>query len=227
MKAPPSPATAWALARAASCGCIGSPCVGDDRRDPMPSEGARRPGDPACGRCYRAADRPGGDDMADEPKTTMKPSGIKQRNKIVMTQDEIDEFLQGRHSLTMSTIAGDGSIHSIAMWYGFLEGAVAIESKAKAQKVVNLRRNPTMTMLVEDGETYEELRGVSLVGKAEIVEEPDRVWDLGVSVFSRYNAPYTEEMKPFVEIMLNKRVVVKMNVEKVISWDHRKLGGGY
>ena len=165
--------------------------------------------------------------MADEPKTTMKPSGIKQRNKIVMTQDEIDEFLQGRHSLTMSTIAGDGSIHSIAMWYGFLEGAVAIESKAKAQKVVNLRRNPTMTMLVEDGETYEELRGVSLIGTGEIVEEPDRVWELGVSVFSRYNAPYTEEMKPFVELMLNKLVVVKMNVQKVISWDHRKLGGSY
>ena len=56
---------------------------------------------------------------------------------------------------------------------------------------------------------------------------PDRIWELGVSVFSRYNAPYTEEMKPFVELMLNKRVVVKMNVERVISWDHRKLGGSY
>jgi PPOX class probable F420-dependent enzyme len=165
--------------------------------------------------------------MSDQDQPKMKPSGVKQRNKIVMNQDEIDEFLQGRHSLTMSTLGPDGSIHSIAMWYGFLEGAVAIESKAKAQKVVNLRRNPTMTMLVEDGETYEELRGVSLIGKGEIVEEPDRVWDLGVSVFSRYNAPYTEEMKPFVEVMLNKRVVVKMNVERVISWDHRKLGGSY
>ena len=72
-----------------------------------------------------------------------------------------------------------------------------------------------MTMLVEDGDTYEELRGVTLIGKGEIVEEPDRIWELGVSVFSRYNAPYTEEMKPFVELMLNKRVVVKMNVERV------------
>jgi PPOX class probable F420-dependent enzyme len=152
---------------------------------------------------------------------------VNQRNKIVMSQDEIDEFLQGRHSMTMSTLAHDGSIHSIAMWYGFLEGAVGIESKAKAQKVVNLRRNPNMTVLVEDGETYETLRGVTLIGKAEIVEDPDRIWELGVSVFSRYNAPYTEEMKPFVELMLNKRVVVKLNVEKTISWDHRKLGGGY
>ncbi len=165
--------------------------------------------------------------MADTPAEGTTPSGVKQRSKVVMTDAEIDEFLQGRHSMTMSTIAGDGSIHSVAMWYGFLEGAVAIESKAKAQKVVNLRRDPRMTMLVEDGETYETLRGVSLVGRGEIVEDPDRIWELGVSVFSRYNAPYTEEMKPYVEMMLNKRVVVKMLVDKVISWDHRKLGGSY
>jgi hypothetical protein len=126
--------------------------------------------------------------------------------------------------MTMSTLAHDGSIHSIAMWYGFLEGAIGIESKAKAQKIVNLRRDPRMTVLIEDGETYETLRGVTLIGRGEIVEDPDRIWELGVSVFSRYNAPYTEEMKPFVEIMLNKRVVVKMHVDRTISWDHRKLG---
>jgi PPOX class probable F420-dependent enzyme len=158
--------------------------------------------------------------MAEE----LKPLGVNQRNKIVMSQDEIDEFLQGRHSMTMSTLAHDGSIHSIAMWYGFLEGAIGIESKAKAQKIVNLRRDPRMTVLIEDGETYETLRGVTLIGRGEIVEDPERIWELGVSVFSRYNAPYTEEMKPFVEIMLNKRVVVKMHVDRTISWDHRKLG---
>ena len=161
--------------------------------------------------------------MSDTPT----PRGVKQRSKIKMTDAEVDEFLQGRHSMTMSTIAGDGSIHSVAMWYGFLEGAVGIESKAKAQKIVNLRRDPRMTMLVEDGETYETLRGVSLVGRGEIVEDADRMWELGVSVFSRYTAPYTEEAKPYVEMMLNKRVVVKMLVDKVISWDHRKLAGGY
>lgn len=161
--------------------------------------------------------------MADE--TTR--DGVKQRGKIVMSQEEIDEFLLGRRSMTMSSINKDGSIHSIAMWYGFLEGCVAIESKAKAQKVMNLRRNPNLTMLVEDGETYETLRGVTLIGKAEIVEDPDRIFELGVSVFSRYFAPYTEEMKPAVDMMLNKRVVVKLDVERTISWDHRKLGGGY
>jgi hypothetical protein len=90
--------------------------------------------------------------------------------------------------------------------------------------VRNLRRDPRLTCLVEDGESYDQLRGVSLVGTGEVIDDPDRMWELGVSVFERYNAPYTEEMKPFVEVMLNKRVVVKLHVDKTVTWDHRKLG---
>jgi PPOX class probable F420-dependent enzyme len=124
----------------------------------------------------------------------------------------------------MATLNADGTIHMIAMWYGFLDGAVAIESKAKAQKIVNLRRNPTITCMVEDGEYYEELRGVQLVGKAEIIDDPARMFPLGVSVFERYYGGYTEAMRPAVEAMLYKRVVVKVHVDRVASWDHRKLG---
>ena len=151
-------------------------------------------------------------------------SGVKQRDVIKMSQEEIDEFLAGRRSMTLSTINHDGTIHSVAMWYGFLEGAVAFETKAKSQKVQNLRRNPTMTCLVEDGDVYEKLRGVELVGTGEIVDDPERMWELGISVFERYQGPYTDEMKPFVEVMLHKRVVIKLNLHRVVSWDHSKLG---
>src|SRR5581483_876377 len=144
--------------------------------------------------------------------------GVKQRDVIKMTQDEVDEFLQGRHTMSIATVNHDGSIHLVAMWYGFLEGAIAIETKAKSQKVLNVRRNPQMTVLVEDGESYDELRGVELVGRAEIIDDPERM-------FERYQGgKYTEEMRPFVEVMLNKRVVVKLHVDRTVSWDHRKLG---
>jgi len=150
--------------------------------------------------------------------------GVNQRDLIKMTPEEVDAFLRERRSMTMSTIAPDGSIHSVAMWYGFLEGAVAFETKSKAQKVQNLRRDPRLTCHVEAGDTYDQLRGISLVGTGEIIDDPDRMWELGVSVFERYNAPYTDEMKPFVETMLRKRVVVKLHVDKTVTWDHRKLG---
>ena len=150
--------------------------------------------------------------------------GVKQRDVIKMTEAEVAAFLHERRTMSMCTINFDGSIHAVAMWFGFLEGAVAVETKTKSQKVQNLRRDPRMTCLFETGSAYEELRGVELVGRAEIVDDPERMWALGVSVFERYTGPYTEEMKPFVELMLHKRVVVKLHVERTVSWDHRKLG---
>ena len=154
------------------------------------------------------------------------PTGQRknQRDQIKMTSDEIDEFLAGRRSMTWSTINGDGTIHSIAMWYGFLEGKIAIETKTKSQKVKNLRRDPRITVLVEDGESYDELRGVSIVGTAEFVEERERIWELGVSVFDRYSGGYSDDKAPYVEAMLHNRVVIKLDPTKVVSWDHRKLG---
>ena len=141
-----------------------------------------------------------------------------------MTEAEVDDFLHGRHTMSVATTNHDDTIHLVAMWYGFLEGCVAIETKTKSQKVRNLRRDPRMTCMVEAGERYEELRGVELVGRAELVEEPERMWEMGVDLFERYQGAYTEEMRPFVEAMLHKRVVVKLQVDRVVSWDHRKLG---
>jgi PPOX class probable F420-dependent enzyme len=150
--------------------------------------------------------------------------GVKQRDRIRMSPDEVDEFLQGRHTMSVATFNHDGSIHMVAMWYGFLDGALAFETKAKSQKVQNLRRDPRLTCMVDSGDWYEELIGVELVGRAEIVEDPEQMFELGVSVFSRYMGEYTDAMKPAVEAMLNKRVVVVIRPERVVSWDHKKLG---
>jgi hypothetical protein len=79
------------------------------------------------------------------------------------------------------------------------------------------------TMLVEAGERYEELRGVELVGKAVIIEDPEQLWKFGVSLWERYYGPFTEQARPLVENMLRKRVLVTIDVDKVVSWDHRKL----
>ena len=149
--------------------------------------------------------------------------GTKQRDVIRMTEKEVDEFLLGRHTMSLATINHDSTVHLVAMWYGFLEGCVAIETKTKSQKVRNLRRDPHLTCMVEDGDRYEDLRGVELVGTAEIVEEPERMWEMGVNLFERYQGTYTEEMRPYVEAMLHKRVVVKLHTDRIVSWNHRKL----
>ena len=142
-----------------------------------------------------------------------------------MTEDEVSAFLAASRTATMATIGADGSAHLVAMWFGLVDGGkVAFETKVKSQKVANLRRNPRITVMAEAGETYDQLRGVAIEGTAEIVEDAARLWDIGVSVFERYQGPFTEDMRPFVEVMLNKRVGVIVHPERVRSWDHRKLG---
>ncbi|MFD6198476.1 pyridoxamine 5'-phosphate oxidase family protein [Mycobacteriaceae bacterium NPDC060252] len=150
--------------------------------------------------------------------------GSNQRSQIVMSDEEITEFINNSRTTTMATIGADGQPHLVAMWYAVIDGELWFETKAKSQKVVNLKRDPRITCLIEDGHTYDTLRGVSIEGQAEIVEDADKLFEVGISVFERYTAPYTEEMKPIVEAMLNKRIAVRVRTARIRSWDHRKLG---
>ncbi|HVX19601.1 MAG TPA: PPOX class F420-dependent oxidoreductase [Acidimicrobiales bacterium] len=150
--------------------------------------------------------------------------GVNQRSQVEMTPEEVDAFLTEQRSATLVTIGPSGQPHAVAMWYALIDGAIWFETKAKAQKTRNLQRDPRATVLVEDGLTYDTLRGVSLEGRVEITDDPDQLFAVGVSVWERYTGPYTDEAKPMVEMMLNKRVAVRFEVERVRSWDHRKLG---
>ncbi|WP_181718717.1 pyridoxamine 5'-phosphate oxidase family protein [Nocardia gipuzkoensis] len=150
--------------------------------------------------------------------------GVKQRAQIVMSDTEVTEFLQRSRIATLATLGPKGTPHLTAMWYALIDGEIWFETKAKSQKAVNLRRDPRVTCMVEAGQTYDQLRGVSIEGRAEIVDDAEKLFAVGVSVWERYNGPYSEEIRPMVEAMLHKRVAVRVVAERTRSWDHRKLG---
>lgn len=150
--------------------------------------------------------------------------GTNQRSQVAMTDDEINAFLPTQRTANLVTLGASGHPHAVAMWFAYIDGVIWFETKAKAQKTVNLLRDPRATVLVEDGLTYDTLRGVSLEGRCEVIDDPEALWAVGVNVWERYTGPYTDEMKPFVEMMLNKRVAIRFDVERTRSWDHRKLG---
>ena len=150
--------------------------------------------------------------------------GTNQRSQITMGDDEIVDYIARSRTATMATIGATGQPHLVAMWYAVIDGDIWFETKAKSQKATNLRRDPRITCSIETGLTYDQLRGVSIDGTAEIVDDPDALWKVGIDVWERYTGPYTDEMKPFVEVMLHNRIAVRLVRERVRSWDHRKLG---
>jgi PPOX class probable F420-dependent enzyme len=141
-----------------------------------------------------------------------------------MTEDEVAGFVERSRTATMATNGPDGAPHLVAMWYAVIDGEVWFETKAKSQKVVNLRRDDHITCMIEDGRTYDVLRGVAIEGRGVISEDPDDCFRVGVSVWERYHGPYTDDVKPLVDMMMNKRIAVRVEAARVRSWDHRKLG---
>jgi PPOX class probable F420-dependent enzyme len=150
--------------------------------------------------------------------------GVNQRAQIRMTEDEIAEFVRRSRTVTLATNGPAGMPHLVAMWYAVLEGEIWFETKAKSQKVQNLRRDDRVTCLIEDGRTYDVLRGVAIEGHATISTEPEDILRVGISVWERYYGPYTEDQRPMVDALMNKRVVVRVVPTRTRSWDHRKLG---
>lgn len=150
--------------------------------------------------------------------------GKNERAKIVMSDGEIAEFIERSRTATMATVLPNGRPHLVAMWYAVLDGEIWFETKAKSQKAVNLRRDPTITVMIEDGLSYDTLRGVSIDGQAEIYDDPETNLRVGISVWERYTGPYTDEMRPFVDQMMNNRICVRVVPSRTRSWDHRKLG---
>ncbi len=155
------------------------------------------------------------------------------RMDITMTPDEIKEFLEEPRPIQVATIGPDGSPHVAPMWYLMHEEKVGFRSLAKSQKIVNLQRDPRLTLLAEDGETYAELRGVIIKGTARLIDDRDVVLEWYGRLAARY-AFFGDDPTPGLDAealeeafgrLAGTNTAVVVEPLKVISWDHRKLGG--
>jgi PPOX class probable F420-dependent enzyme len=153
---------------------------------------------------------------------------MSRRDQIRMSDAEVAEFLDGRHTMNVATHSPDGTIHLVAMWYGSLDGKPAFWTYRSSQKILNLKRDPRITCLVETGEDYAELKGVELVGTGAVVEDQETVLRIGEDVYRRYfGGDYNDAAAAGVAASGAKRFGVIIDVDKVVSWDHNKLGGTY
>ncbi len=152
---------------------------------------------------------------------------MSRRDMIRMSEEEIRALLEEQRIVQIATIDHDGWPHLIAMWYIVVNDQVVFWTYAKSQKVLNLRRDARLTCLVETGDGYNELRGVQIKGRAIIRDDYDTVQRLGAIIWERYNGPLTETSRQMVAAQAAKRVIIFVEPVEIVSWDHRKLGGGY
>ena len=155
----------------------------------------------------------------------MAPSS---RDAVKMTEEELVDFLDANMKVQVATIGPDGQPHLTTLFYVMVDGQMFFWTYGRSQKIQNLRRDPRITCLVEDGEDYFELRGVSVQGKARLVEEYDEILALGSRVARRMlgadeDADLGELGDQIVAQQATKRVGVIVEPDRIASWDHRKM----
>src|SRR4051812_48260843 len=148
------------------------------------------------------------------------------RDQIQMTDEEVAAFLEERMVMQCATVGADGRPHMVPLW--FVPDGLELRgwTYAKSQKAKNLERDARATIGIEDGVQYHELRRVMFECDVEVERDADRVAEYGVALVERY-AGGAEEAKQAFREQARKRVGLRFVPTRVVSWDHRKLGGTY
>jgi PPOX class probable F420-dependent enzyme len=150
------------------------------------------------------------------------------RASIALTDAEQEQFLADSWTLQVASIGPKGYPHLVAMWYVVMDGKIHFTTFAKSQKVLNLRRNPKITAMLESGRGYQELKGWVVEGDAEILEDTPFTAKVMAQVGAKYNGiPVATDTPEAALKVASKRVVIRINPVDIYSWDHAKLGGRY
>ena len=146
-----------------------------------------------------------------------------------MSDDELCGFLEEHWIVSCATIGPRGRPHLVPLWYVPEGLELRGWTYAASQKARNLDRDPRATLQVEDGVQYHELRGVMMECDVELERDPGRVAGYGRALFRRYGdvAELGAEVEAMVHKQAKKRVGLRFAPTRVVSWDHRKLGGVY
>jgi Trm5-related predicted tRNA methylase len=156
-----------------------------------------------------------------------KRARANRRAQIAMSDSEMRQFLRSRHFVVVGTNGPGGWASLVTLRYGWHNDMLAFQSYTKSQKIQNLVRDSRITCLVEAPGPYSEIKGVQIVGAAELINDPAVVVDvMKASLHGDEEALAGSEIASIGEISA-KRTAVIIHPERYISWDHSKLNGTY
>ena len=155
---------------------------------------------------------------------------MKQRDQVAMTADETAAFLAAGRKVQLATNGHDGFPHLVTMYYVLTGGLITFWTYRRSQKALNLKRDPRISCLVEDGGEYFDLRGVLVQGTARRVDDEDAIAEIGRQITAVVGDAMAggdpAAVAGYVAQAARKRYGYVVQPSRIISWDHAKLASG-
>ncbi|MEE1843865.1 pyridoxamine 5'-phosphate oxidase family protein [Streptomyces sp. NPDC007076] len=145
--------------------------------------------------------------------------------RIMMTDAERDTYLTEQRTCRVATVAEDGRPHIGALWFTWDGDSLWLYSITRSLRWSQLRRDPRIAVVVDDGVEYGELRGVELSGEAVPVGEAPRTGEPcpGLDVPERLFAAKYFGMDTMPHD--GRHAWLRLTPQAITSWDFRKLAG--
>lgn len=154
--------------------------------------------------------------------------------ELALTPAQIDEIMDTEWNLRIATIGPKSRINLTPMWFGWGGGRIYLYGRG--QKVVNVRRNPDCTVIVDRNARFPELQGIMLQGKARVLETSadeqadPHLAEVRVRMGRKYNgghgaAPSASPPPNMATASGRNRRWLVLVPTHVISWDNLKLAG--
>jgi nitroimidazol reductase NimA-like FMN-containing flavoprotein (pyridoxamine 5'-phosphate oxidase superfamily) len=158
---------------------------------------------------------------------------MSRRDQIQMTPDEIRRFIDSKKTMTIVSNGVGGFPHPMPMWFTRdPDDSIRMATYRTSQKIKNIQRDPRVSLLCETGVDYAELRGVVMYGHAELIDDFALAVDTLLRAGGRgeglpKDPDAARQIQEAMRKNAEKRYVIRVKPERIVSWDHAKLGGAY
>lgn len=142
---------------------------------------------------------------------------------LALDVDQIDDLMKSTRHMCIATHGPGKRINLTPMSFGWLDGC--IYTFGRGQKVVNLRRDPECTVVVDRNEKFLELQGVMFQGQAVILEDVEsekahaKLESVRQAMGEKYN--YGKPFDASVRGRTGRWIVI--TPDRHVSWDNFKL----
>jgi nitroimidazol reductase NimA-like FMN-containing flavoprotein (pyridoxamine 5'-phosphate oxidase superfamily) len=138
----------------------------------------------------------------------------------VLADALVRELLDARLVAVFCTTEADGLVHAVPMWFAAVPDAIALATSSRSRKAANLAVEPRATLVVHDSRSGTDICGVSIRGRAELVEGPaGRA--LVDAVHARYLTPEGLTLPAAAEFLASDDVAFRFVPESAFTWDER------
>ena len=89
--------------------------------------------------------------------------------ELALSQSQIDELMTTQWNMRIATIGPKDRINVTPMWFGWGGGRVYFFGRG--QKIANLRRSASCTVIVDRNEKFPELQAIMIQGRGTVLED--------------------------------------------------------